>query len=46
MLEQNYDLLFLHREPCVNYEIRLTNSTLTYNTLTYLLHGAESFLRS
>ena len=32
MLEQNYDLLFIHGEPCVNYEIHLTNSTLAYNT--------------
>ena len=32
MMKQYYDLLFIHGEPCVNYEIYLTNSTLTYNT--------------
>jgi hypothetical protein len=32
MLEQSYGLLFIHGEHCVNYEIQLTNSTLTYNT--------------
>lgn len=32
MLEPNYDLLFIHGEPCVNYEIYLTNSTLNLIT--------------